>query len=86
MHGMTGEKAMQDQDEALDGLQGAYKQAVERWIAAIREEERLASVQHSVADLDAWEQAAMREDRARAAARAAKASYEDRLREVYFGF
>jgi hypothetical protein len=78
--------AMVDQDSELDTLQGAYKAAVEQWITAIRDEEALASVQHSVADLDAWEKAAMHEDTMRGAVRTAKAAYEDRLREVYFGF
>jgi len=36
-------------------LQGAYKAAVDAWVAAIREEERLASGNHDVAELDAWE-------------------------------
>ena len=38
----------------LDQLQADYKKAVEDWIAAIRKEEALASVEHSTADLDAW--------------------------------
>jgi hypothetical protein len=41
----------------LDRLQSSYKAAVEEWIAAIRKEEALASVDHSEAELDAWEAA-----------------------------
>ena len=41
----------------LDEMQAAYKSAVEAWIASIRKEEALASVNHEVADVDAWEQA-----------------------------
>jgi hypothetical protein len=41
----------------LSELQSAYNVAVEEWIAAIREEEALASVNHSVAQIDQWEQA-----------------------------
>lgn len=46
----------------LDHLQAAYKTAVDEWRAAIREEEALASVNHSVAELDRWEGAHFREE------------------------
>ena len=36
----------------LDRLQAAYKAAVEEWLSAIRQEEALASVNHSIADAD----------------------------------
>jgi hypothetical protein len=39
----------------LDQMQAAYKAAVEEWIAAIKEEEALASVNHTVAEVDKWE-------------------------------
>jgi len=41
----------------LDQMQNAYKTAVEEWIAAIKQEEALASVNHSIAEVDKWEQA-----------------------------
>ena len=46
----------------LDRLQSAYKAAVEEWIAAIKQEEELASVNHSVAEVDTWEAAHFKED------------------------
>ena len=70
----------------LDGMQNAYKAAVEKWIAAIREEEALASVNHSVAEVDKWEAAHFKEDDIREEAKAAKKAYEDALREKFFGF
>jgi energy-converting hydrogenase A subunit M len=70
----------------LDKLQSAYKAAVEEWIAAIREEEALASVSHSIAEVDKWEQAHFREDEIRSKVKAAKKRYEDALRERFFGF
>lgn len=70
----------------LDQLQAAYKAAVEEWIVAIRKEEALASVNHSVAEIDDWEQAHFDEDDARNKVLAAKAAYEDSLREKFFGF
>lgn len=70
----------------LDQMQSSYKAAVDAWIAAIREEEALASVDHSVADIDKWEAAGMAEEKARTEAKAAKKTYEDALREKFFNF
>ena len=67
-------------------LQQAYKTAVEHWIAAIREEEALASVDPSVAQVDIWEHAHFAEEEARNKALQAKKEYEDALREGLFGF
>ena len=36
----------------LDELQATYKAAVEAWISAIKNEEALASVNHTVAEVD----------------------------------
>jgi hypothetical protein len=70
----------------LDQLQRAYKSAVEAWIAAIREEEALASTEHSVADVDKWEDTDFAEEEARDKAKTAKREYEDALREKFFNF
>jgi hypothetical protein len=70
----------------LDQMQLAYKAAVDQWIAAIREEEALASVDHSEAEIDAWEAAGFREEDARINAKTAKKQYEDALREKFFSF
>src|SRR5271166_2024401 len=51
-----------DETSKLDEMQRAYKAAVEKWIAAIKEEEALASVNHSIAEVDKWEGAHFRED------------------------
>ncbi len=76
---------MEDEAE-LDSMQAAYKAAVEEWIKAIREEEALASVNHSVAEVDEWEAAHFREDELRNAVKAAKKQYEDALRQKFFDF
>jgi|HubBroStandDraft_6_1064221.scaffolds.fasta_scaffold2163344_1 hypothetical protein len=70
----------------LDQMQAAYKAAVEEWIAAIKEEEALASVNHTVAEVDKWEGAHFAEDKIRSKVKAAKKHYEDALREKFFGF
>ncbi len=77
---------MDDNVSELDQLQSAYKAAVEEWIAAIRQEEALASVTHTVAEVDKWEGAHFAEDELRTKVKAAKQSYEDALREKFFGF
>jgi len=70
----------------LDRLQKSYKEAVDVWIAAIQYEEALASVNHSVAEIDQWEHAAEREEQARKKAQTAKSAYEGALRKEFFNF
>jgi hypothetical protein len=53
------------------------KNAVETWITAIRNEEALASVNHTVAEIDKWEGAHFAEDEMRTKVKDAKAKYED---------
>jgi hypothetical protein len=77
---------MPDDNSELDQMQNAYKAAVEEWIAAIKEEEELASVNHSVAEVDKWEGAHFKEEDVRNKVKAAKKQYEDALREKFFGF
>jgi hypothetical protein len=70
----------------LDQMQEAYKAAVEEWIAAIKQEETLATVNHTVAEVDQWEAAHFREDEIRNKVKAAKKEYEDALRLKLFHF
>ena len=77
---------MDEEHSELDDLQASYRVAVENWISAIRKEESLASVNHSVAQIDQWENASFHEDEMRKGAKEAKAKYEDALREKFFGF
>ena len=77
---------METEITELDQLQKAYKEAVEAWITTIREEEALASTEHSVAEIDEWKEAGFHEEEARDKAKAAKQQYEDALREKFFNF
>jgi hypothetical protein len=70
----------------LSTMLGAYKAAVTEWIAAIQEEECLASVDPTEAQLDDWEQAHFKEEEARNKAKKAKKRYEDAIRQSMFGF
>jgi hypothetical protein len=75
-----------DWNRRMDQMQKSYKAAVEEWIAAIRQEEALASVNHDVAEVDKWQAAHFREEDLRNNVQAAKKRYEDVLREEFFGF
>jgi hypothetical protein len=77
---------MSGEHSELDALQATYKNAVEAWIAAIRKEEALASVNHEIAEVDQWEKAHFEEDEMRSTVKAAKKKYEDALRKKFFGF
>lgn len=70
----------------LDQMRNAYKAAVEEWLAAIKHEEDLASVDHSIAEIDRWEAAHFAEEAVRVKVKAAKKLYEDALREKFFNF
>ncbi len=77
---------MSVQDGDLDRLQAEYKAAVDLWVGAIREEEAHASVNHSIAEVDSWEQDCFREEELRNQVRAAKSAYEGALRLRFFHF
>jgi len=76
---------MDDEGIDLDRLQAAYKAAVDVWVTAIRAEEALASVNHTVAEVDLWENAHFLAEHARGKAETAKAEYEAALRSRLFG-
>jgi hypothetical protein len=77
---------MADIQQELDELQAAYRAAVDDWVVAIREEEALASVPHSVAEIDKWEHANLREHGKHREVIYRKKLYEDGLRREFFGF
>ena len=56
----------------LDKLRFNYKAAVERWIAAIRAEENLATPDHSMIAVEDWDRAGFTEEDARNIAKAAQ--------------
>lgn len=70
----------------LDELQAAYRTALETWIASIKKEEALASMNHTLIEIDAWEKAHFDEEEVRDSVKTAKKNYEDALRAKFFGF
>ena len=77
---------MQNDTKKLDQMQTAHQAAVEEWITAIRQEEALASVNHSIAEVDKWEGAHFAEDKIRSKVKATKKQYEDALRKRFYNF
>jgi hypothetical protein len=70
----------------LDKLRSDYKTAVDRWIAAIRAEEDLATPDHSMIAVEKWDLANFTEEDARNAAKAARQEYQDAVRQVLYNF
>jgi len=70
----------------LDRLQQAYKNAVNQWIAAVREEEALATPDHSIVAWERWEQAGFKAKESEDRANVAKEAYKDGLRQLDYGF
>ena len=69
----------------LDELQQAYKQAVDKWILAIRAEEALATADHSEVAMEHWDQAGFAEQDAQEKAKQARDAYKGALRHLHYG-
>jgi hypothetical protein len=82
----SGRRDVQDVKSELDQTLDTYKAAVEDWIAAIREEEALASVNHTIVQFDQWEAAHFKEDSIRNKVKTAKKHYEEALNRKFFNF
>ena len=76
---------MENQPE-LDSLRLAWKTAVDEWVSSIREEEGLATPDHSMNAVEAWDQANFKEQDARQKAAEARDAYKDALRKVLYNF
>jgi hypothetical protein len=68
----------------LDQLRTAYKQAVDAWVSAIRQEESLATADHSMTAMEKWDDAHFNEQDAQKKATEAREAYKDGLREVNY--
>jgi len=69
----------------LDELQQSYKQAVDRWIAAIRAEEALATPDHSETAMEKWDHADFAVQDAAKQAKHARDNYKEGLRHLHYG-
>jgi hypothetical protein len=71
--------------EGLSELRLTYKKAVDDWVQAIREEEALATPDHSMTSMEKWDAAHFREQDAQTKAREAREAYQDGLRKANYG-
>lgn len=68
-----------------DRLRQAYKDAVDQWVATIREEEALATPDHSETAMERWDAAGFKEQDAQKKSLAAKEAYKGALRMFNYG-
>jgi len=68
-----------------DRLRQAYKDAVDQWVTAIREEEALATPNHSMVAMEHWDAAGFKEQDAQKKAVEAKEAYKEALRQFNYG-
>lgn len=70
----------------FDQLLSTYKKAVDNWVAAIRAEEALANDDHSMVEMEKWDDAGFKLQDAEAAATKARDAYKNALRKKNYGF
>jgi hypothetical protein len=70
----------------FDQLLKSYRDAVDRWVAAIRAEESLATEDHSMVQMEKWDDAGFALHDAELAAKKARDAYKNALRKKNYGF
>ena len=63
----------------------AYEDAIDEWVAVVREEKALANPDHSMIAMERWDAANFKEQDAQKKAIAAKEAYKDALRLFNYG-
>ena len=75
---------MDEQD--FDKLLRSYRQAVDAWVEAIRAEESLATEDHSMVQMEKWDDAGFKLHDAELTAKKARDAYKSALRKKNYGF
>jgi hypothetical protein len=70
----------------FDQLLHAYRGAVDHWVDAIRAEEALATNDHSMVQMEKWDDAGFALHDAELAAKKARDAYKNALRKKNYGF
>jgi hypothetical protein len=70
----------------FDQLLATYRQAVDQWVAAIRSAESLANADHTMVEMEKWDDADFKVDEAEKVAKKARDAYQDALRQKNYGF
>jgi hypothetical protein len=74
------------QDIDFDQLLSEYRQAIDKWVAAIEAEEALANDDHSMVEMEKWDAAGFVVQDAEASAKKARDRYKSALRKKNYGF
>ena len=70
----------------FDKLLATYRDAVDHWVDAIRAEEALATPNHSMVQMEKWDDAGFALHDAELAAKKARDAYKNALRRKNYGF
>ncbi|MBV9226471.1 MAG: hypothetical protein JO185_09090 [Acidobacteriaceae bacterium] len=70
----------------FDLLLKNYKSSVDKWVAAIRAEESLATADHSIVAMERWDEADGAVQEAEESAKKARDEYQNALRQKNYGF
>jgi hypothetical protein len=73
-------------DINFDELLSQYHRAVDAWVAAIQAEEALATSDHSMKEMEAWDTAGLHVHDTERAAKHARDLYKSALRKKNYGF
>jgi hypothetical protein len=69
----------------FDQLLKSYKEAVDHWVDAIHAEESLATEDHSMVEMELWDDAGFKVQDAELVAKKARDAYKDALRNKNYG-
>ena len=70
----------------FDQLLKTYREAVDRWVEAIHAEESLATEDHSMVQMELWDDAGFKLHDAELTAKKARDEYKNALRKKNYGF
>ena len=70
----------------FDQLLRTYRDAVDHWVDAIRSEESLATEDHSMVQMEVWDDAGFALHDAELTAKKARDAYKNALRKKNYGF
>ena len=74
------------ENQEFDQLLRSYRQAVDAWVEAIRAEESLATEDHSMVQMEKWDDAGFKLHDAELTAKKARDAYKNALRKKNYGF
>jgi len=83
---LTGSTFATMADQDFDQLLRSYRQAVDAWVEAIHAEESLATEDHSMVEMEKWDDAGFKLHDAELAAKKARDAYKNALRKKNYGF